>query len=152
MLSEPSNIFDNLLDVVPPPPDDGDKLDHYLGGSLSQSCSCSMSWQPTAPRTRCSRGRRHRQRASPCGHSKCAGRGVDCLAYPWSPHTPCGGPTPASPRATISLTSSLLVSRSKEHGGVTREGSISDLHGDGMVDEVLKVALLTEDGVHERCP
>jgi hypothetical protein len=30
MLSEPSNIFNNLLDVVPPPPDNGDKLDCYL--------------------------------------------------------------------------------------------------------------------------
>jgi len=44
MLSKPSNIFNNLLDIVPPPPDDCDELDHYLAIDVEDMKDGLMWW------------------------------------------------------------------------------------------------------------
>ena len=44
MLSKPSNIFNNLLDITPPPPDDRDKLDCYLAIDVEDMKDGLMWW------------------------------------------------------------------------------------------------------------
>ena len=44
MLSDPSNFFDNILDVTPPPWDDCDELDHYLAMDTEDVKDGLMWW------------------------------------------------------------------------------------------------------------
>jgi hypothetical protein len=44
VLSDPSNFFDNILDVTPPPWDDCDELDHYLAMDTEDVKDGLMWW------------------------------------------------------------------------------------------------------------